>query len=214
MPSNVSDLRSESAEALEAVGVVVPALGHRLSRTDIVVERVPWGATHVEPREEAIASFIEDSLFDPLASGRLVICGEAHVLPDGALTVEDVGGIVRLEAVDRNLLREVLDALSHRDDQRLGRVIESETGRYRREHALLVKKYTVCLDIEWNLLSLTLALRNLADSLIAGGSTSATYLRLVIDEMVARTALLERYPSHSVLRHPGELVALLDRTDP
>lgn len=209
VPDDVMDLRTEATEALATAGVSVPELGHRRSPAEVSIERLLWGPTSVEPRKGAAASFIEESLYGPLTSGRLVITGEAHVLPDGTLTVEDVGGIVRLEAVDRNLLRELLDALAHRDARRLRRVIESGAGSYRREHALVVKKCSVCLDIEWSLLSLTLALRNITDCLLADGSTSAIYLRAVIDEMVARTALLERYPSHTAFRHPGELVDLL-----
>lgn len=212
VPSDIVDLRAEAAEALAAAGVVVPDLGRRLSETEVAVERVPWGPSSADPRDGAAAPFIEESLRGPLASGRLVIAGEAHVRPDGTLTVEDIGGIVRLEAVDRNLLREILGGLARRDGRSLRRVIESETGTFRSEQALVVKKCSVCLDIEWNVLSLTLALRNVSDCLLAGGSTSATYLRAAIDEMVARTALLERHPSQAVLRHPGELLDLLDQT--
>lgn len=212
VPNDVRGLRAEAAEALATVGVIVPGLELQLSRTEIAFERERWGPALAEPRDGAIASFIEETLRGPLSTGRLVISGEAHVLGDGTLTVEDVGGIVRLEAVDRNLVREVLDALAHRDERRLRHVIESETGAYCDKQALIVKKCSVCLAIEWNALSLTLALRNISDCLVAGGSPSATYLRAVIDELVARTALLERYPSHTVFGDRRELVGLLDQT--
>lgn len=213
VPSDVQDVRAEAADAFAAIGVMVPNLSLQLSRTEAAVVRVPWGSTVAKPRDGTIAAFVEESLRGPLMSGRLVISGEAHVVRDGTLAVEDVGGIVRLEAVDRNLLREILDALAHRDAQRLRHVIESETGGYCDEQALIVKKCSVCLGIEWNALSLTLALRKICDCLIAGGAPSATYLRAVIDELVARTALLERYPSHTVFGDRQGLIGLLDRAE-
>lgn len=202
-------MRDEAAQAMAEVGVIVPVPARDVSPTEVLFERIAWGLPWSEPRKGAVASFVEDALRAPLSTGRLVIAGEPHVRGDGTLIVEDIGGILRFDAVDRGLLRDVVEALAYRSRRKLEQAVMEASGPLDDEARWLAKKFTAGLTVEWSALGFALALLGIAEALRERDSAFAPGLSAISEELAHRLELGARYPTHRALAHSHHVFEVL-----
>lgn len=210
VPEDYAAVRAEAAHALAGRDTVVPRIVAAAAET-VSFDRMSWAAPQVAPDGDVVRDFVESALHDALTGGRCLIAGEAHVLDDRRLVVEDIGGIFRLESVDRAVLYETVDALVAGSTTRLEAVIAADTGEVDDEQRWVAKRCAAGLIVEWSSLGFTLALRDITRALLAVGSTHARPLWVVTDELAHRMDLAHRYRCPAALASSAAVRRLLER---
>jgi hypothetical protein len=211
VPAGYDAVRTEAAHALAPLDAIVPPIVEAATAETVCLNRMRWAAPDVNPAHDIVRRFVESSLLDALASGRCVIAGEAHVLDDKRLVVEDIGGIFRLESVDRTMLFETVDALVAGSTTRLEALIATATGGLDDHRRWVAKRCAAGLIVEWSSLGFTLALRDVARTLLISGSTHASSLCAIADELAHRTDLAHRYRCPSAFASATAVHHLLEQ---
>ena len=210
-PEDYDAVRAEAAQGLAPFDAVVPPIIEFTDAETVCLDRLGWADPDVAPADDIVRRFVESSLVDALASGRCVIAGEAHVLPNRCLVVEDVGGIYRLEAVDRAVLLGAVEALVAGSTTRLESVIAAATGGLDDRQRWIAKRCATGSLVEWSPLGFILALRTIARTLLEGGSSHATAFAAVADEIAHRANLAHRHRCPRSFASPTGVHKLLER---
>jgi hypothetical protein len=193
VPADYDAVRTEAAHALAPFDAIVPPIVEAATAETVCLDRMRWAPPDVNPAHDIVRNFVESSLLDALATGRCVIAGEPHVLDNRRLVVEDIGGIIRLESVDRAVLFETVEALVAGSPTRLESVIGAATGELDDHRRWVAKRCAAGLVVEWSSLGFTLALCDVARTLLEHGSTHANSLYAIADEVTHRTDLAHRH---------------------
>jgi hypothetical protein len=211
VPADYDAVRAEAAHALAPFDAIVPPIVEAATADTVCLDRMRWAAPGLKPAHDIVRGFVESSLLDALASGRCVITGEAHVLEDERLVVEDIGGIYRLETVDRAVLFETIEALVAGSTTRLEAAVAEITGRLDDHRRWVAKRCAAGLAAGWSPLGFTLALRDIARTLLVSRSTFAIAFAVVADELVHRADLAHRHDCRLAFASPTAVHHLLEQ---
>lgn len=211
VPADYDAVRADAALALAPFDAIVPPIVGAATAETVCLDRMGWAAPDVNPAHDIVRGFVESSLLDALATGRCVIAGEAHVLEDERLVIEDIAGIYRLETVDRAMLFETIEALVAGSTARLEAVIAEVTGGLDDHRRWVAKRCAAGLVVEWSLLGFTLALRDIARALLGSRSTYAIAFAVVADELAHRADLAYRHRCPFVFASPTAVHHLLEQ---
>jgi hypothetical protein len=193
------------------MGAIVPPIVDFVDPETVSLDRPGWAAADVTPVYDIVHRFVESPVVDALVSGRCVIAGEAHVLPDRRLVIEEIGGIHRLEMVDRAVIIETVEALVSGSATRLESVITLATGRLDDRQRWVANRCAAGLLVEWSPLGFILALRSIARMLLEGDSSHATAFMAVADEIAHRADLAYRHRCPRAFASPTSVQKLLAR---
>lgn len=211
VPEGYDVVRAEAAHALAPFDAIVPAIVGAATPEAMLLDRMGWAAPAVTPVDDIVRRFVESSLLDALASGRCVITGEVHVLEDERLVIEDIGGIHRLETVDRAVLFGAIEALVAGSTTRLEALIAEVTGGLDDHRRWVAKRCVAGLLLEWSPVSFTLALRDIARTLLVSRSTYAFAFAVVTDEVAHRADLAHRHRCPLAFGSPAAVHHLLEQ---
>lgn len=173
----------DAAESLGRCGVVLPVV-EEVRTDEVVLSRLPWSRR--PPRPNDVHEFVNAALLDALHRGLVVFAGEPHVGATGDLIVEEIAGVARIEAVDRQAVGAVLGGLAQCDAGALMAILADLTGGLDDDGAWLAKRSAVGLQVEWTPMAFVLALRDLAHTCERTGGSTARALWLVTDELMHR----------------------------